>query len=91
MTSAPGAPTKIHHQRICRRDGQAVLVETTSGHRGEENRLRMNTAVVVPLAGLALLVLLRPWRSCEEQSREASALIAASLSGLIFLSLCAPI
>jgi hypothetical protein len=46
------------------------------------------TFAAVPLAGLVLVLLLRPWQCSDRGSREFSALIAASLSALVFLSLC---
>lgn len=46
---------------------------------------------ILPLVGLVLVLLLRPWRYHDESSREFSALIAACLCGIVFLSLCRPI
>jgi hypothetical protein len=42
-------------------------------------------------AGLVLILLLRPWRLPDQASRELSALVAATLSGLLLLTLCVPV
>jgi hypothetical protein len=42
-------------------------------------------------AALGLILLLRPWRLPDQASRELSALVAATLLGLLFLRLCLPV
>jgi threonine/homoserine efflux transporter RhtA len=49
----------------------------------------MNGGVVT--AALVLILLLRPWRLPDQASRELSALVAATLLGLLFLRLCVPV
>jgi threonine/homoserine efflux transporter RhtA len=50
----------------------------------------MNASVGAAIAGLLLVLLLRPWRLPDQESREFSALIAAVLLGAVLLSLCVP-
>lgn len=50
----------------------------------------MNASVGAGIAGLLFVLLLRPWRLPDQESREFSALIAAVLLGAVLLSLCVP-
>ena len=50
----------------------------------------MNASVGAAIAGLLFVLLLRPWRLPDQESREFSALIAAVLLGAVLLSLCVP-